>query len=432
MSDLAIRAEGLSKRYDIAAGVQRHDTLRDQIMGTARSLWTRDWRRSGAGTGGDRQRHVWALKDVSFDVRHGEIVGVIGRNGAGKSTLLKILSRITEPTAGCADVYGRVASLLEVGTGFHLELTGRENIFLNGTILGMTKAEITRKFDEIVDFSGVEAFIDTPVKRYSSGMVVRLGFAVAAHLEPEILIIDEALAVGDAAFQNKCIKKMGEVARGGRTILLVTHQMGYISMLANRAMLLEGGRVKYVGETAGAIAAYLDEATTRSTGDLRDHPGREAGMTPALVTARLTDATGQDKDTFTTGEHWYLEIEYACRDRARLAGGGFSIRTREGFRVGSLNTYMCSPPPHQIPATGALRFCIPRLLLNPGDFLVSVFVGAHPGEVYDWVSDAIAFSVIPSDFYGTGYIQHRDRGPAVLTGSYEVRPADTLAVNARE
>src|SRR5689334_21396793 len=247
MTALAIRAEGLSKRYDIAVGRRRHDTLLDQITDAAGAFFRPSVRRS-AMAATDTHGHVWALNDASFEVRHGEILGVIGRNGAGKSTLLKILSRITEPTAGVADLHGRVASLLEVGTGFHPELTGRENIYLNGTILGMTRAEISRKFDEIVDFSGVERFIDTPVKRYSSGMVVRLGFAVAAHLEPEILIIDEALAVGDAAFQNKCIAKMGEVARGGRTVLLVTHQMGYISMLADRAMRLERGKVPFVGE----------------------------------------------------------------------------------------------------------------------------------------------------------------------------------------
>ena len=430
MSDLAIRAQGISKRYQIAVRRRHHDTLRDQIMDAATSLWRRR-PSSHEETADEPNGHVWALKDASFEVRHGEILGVIGRNGAGKSTLLKILSRITEPTEGMADLHGRVASLLEVGTGFHPELTGRENIYLNGTILGMTKAEIARKFDEIVDFSGVETFIDTPVKRYSSGMVVRLGFAVAAHLEPEILIIDEALAVGDAAFQNKCIRKMGDVARGGRTVLLVTHQMGYISMLADRAMLLERGRVKFVGETSRAIATYLDDATTRSSGDLRQHPEREPGMTPTIVAARLTDASGQDRDTFSTGDDWFLEIEYSNPDQTRLAGGGFNIRTREGFRVGSLNTYMCSRPPYQIPASGKLRFCIPRLPLNPGDFLVSVFVGVHPNEVSDWVGDAVAFSVIQSDFYGTGYVLHRDRGPSVFTGSCEVLSTD-LAFSGRD
>jgi lipopolysaccharide transport system ATP-binding protein len=373
----------------------------------------------------------WALKDASFDVTQGEVLGVIGRNGAGKSTLLKILSRITEPTTGCADLYGRVGSLLEVGTGFHPELTGRENIYLNGTILGMNKAEIARKFDEIVDFSGVEQFIDTPVKRYSSGMVVRLAFAVAAHLEPEILLIDEALAVGDAAFQKKCIGKMGEVAKGGRTVLLVSHNMGYISALAERAILLERGQIRFVGETARAISAYLDDATRESSSDLRRHPGREPGMTPALIAARLTDATGQATETFTTGEDWILEMEYSCPEETRLAGGGFNIRTRAGFRVGGFNTYMCSQPPYRIPASGKLRFCIPKLPLNTGDFLVSVWVGVHPNEPYDWVTEAIAFSVVQSDFYGTGYVLTSYPGPCVFSGWCEVLGRESLLPNAR-
>ncbi len=203
---------------------------------------------------------IWALRDVSFDVRDGEVLGIIGANGAGKSTLLKILSGITEPSSGRAVIHGRVASLLEVGTGFHSELTGRENIYLNGTILGMKKVEIDRKFDEIVAFSGVERFIDTPVKRYSSGMKVRLGFAVAAHLDPEILLIDEVLAVGDASFQRKCIGKMGEVARGGRTVLFVSHNMAAVSILCNRAILLRDGMVAQVGEASDVVSDYLANA----------------------------------------------------------------------------------------------------------------------------------------------------------------------------
>ena len=427
MSHLAIRVEELSKKYEISVLKKRHDTLRDQIADAATSVFRRNGREPAVGTEHAAKSHTfWALKDVSFDVKQGEVLGVIGRNGAGKSTLLKILSRVTEPTTGFAELYGRVSSLLEVGTGFHPELTGRENVYLNGTILRMDKAEIVRKFDEIVDFSGVEEFIDTPVKRYSSGMVVRLAFAVAAHLEPEILIIDEALAVGDAAFQNKCIKKMGEVAKGGRTVLLVSHNMGYISTLAERAILLERGKVKFVGETARAISAYLDDATRKSSSDLRGHPGREPGMTPAIIAARLTDGTGQERETFTTGEDWFLEIEYSCPEETRLAGGGFNIRTRAGFRVGGFNTYMCSQPPYHIPTSGKLRFCIPKLPLNTGDFLVSVWIGVHPNEAYDWVGEAIAFSVVQSDFYGTGYVLTRDPGPSVFCGSCEIFPGESL------
>ena len=233
MTDVAIRVENLGKRYRIGTAQQRHDTLRDALMHNLRS--TLHWpRRNGHANSSDT---FWALKDVSFEVKRGEVVGIIGRNGAGKSTLLKVLSRITDPTEGSVDMYGRVGSLLEVGTGFHPELTGSDNIYLNGAILGMKRAEIIRKFDEIVAFAEVEKFIDTPVKHYSSGMYVRLAFAVAAHLEPEILLVDEVLAVGDAEFQKKCLGKMGQVAKEGRTVLFVSHNMGAIGSLCNTGIL---------------------------------------------------------------------------------------------------------------------------------------------------------------------------------------------------
>ena len=249
MSDVVVRVENLSKRYRIGAAQRRHDMLRDALAERLRGSSTR-----GATS------TVWALEDVSFEVRRGEVVGLIGRNGAGKSTLLKILSRITEPTSGRAEICGRVGSLLEVGTGFHPELTGRENIFLNGAILGMKRAEIAARFDEIVAFSEIERFLDTPVKRYSSGMYVRLAFAVAAHLEPEILLVDEVLAVGDISFQQKCLGKMGTAAREGRTVLFVSHNMGAVRRLCSDAVLLDGGRAQLRGPAETAIKAYLQQS----------------------------------------------------------------------------------------------------------------------------------------------------------------------------
>ncbi len=259
MSDIVISVENLSKQYRLGAIGGR--TLRADL-----SRW---WaKRRGQpdpylriGQEDLRERYgetIWALRDINLQVRQGEILGIIGRNGAGKSTLLKILSRITAPTSGEVKVKGRIGSLLEVGTGFHPELTGRENVFLNGAILGMTKAEVTRKFDEIVDFAGIEQFIDTPVKRYSSGMYVRLAFAVAAHLEPEILIVDEVLAVGDAEFQKKCLGKMGDIAHGGRTVLFVSHNMGAIHQICDQAMWIDAGKVRFRGSTAETVAEYLD------------------------------------------------------------------------------------------------------------------------------------------------------------------------------
>jgi len=282
MSDVVIKIEGLSKCYRlgqyVGVGAYQYRALRDVLTDVMcapfRRLRARSKQRA-VGSNPTADSHepsanfIWALKDVSFEVKQGEVVGIIGRNGAGKSTLLKVLSRITEPTKGRAEIKGRLGSLLEVGTGFHPELTGRENIYLSGAILGMTKKEIDRKFDDIVDFSGIEKFINTPVKRYSSGMLVRLGFAVAAHLEPEILLVDEVLAVGDVAFQKKCLGKMKDVASGGRTVLLVSHNMQSINSLCNRAILLENGRIAYSGSTTEAINKYLKEGKTNKNGKLK-------------------------------------------------------------------------------------------------------------------------------------------------------------------
>ena len=312
MSDIAIRVESLSKQYQIGAARYRHDSIRDHLTDWVKSLFVRNGRPSSpsalqpsSASGPPSSVHghrstvdgpsdtIWALKDVSFEVKEGEVVGIIGRNGAGKSTLLKILSRITEPTSGFVDIHGRAGSLLEVGTGFHRDLTGRENIYLNGAILGMKKTEIERKFDEIVDFSGVERFIDTPVKRYSSGMYVRLAFAVAAHLDPEILIVDEVLAVGDAEFQRKCLGKMENVAKEGRTVLFVSHNVVAVKNLCNKGITLHNGKVAYSGTAEEAADYYLhsvDEGgrTRRShVVDLSKAAGRRAGCRPLLQRLEL-------------------------------------------------------------------------------------------------------------------------------------------------
>jgi homopolymeric O-antigen transport system ATP-binding protein len=265
MSDTIITVENLSKRYIIGHQRDSRDALRHRLEGAMRAPFK--WLRSRSAEKKNAKEEFWALKDVSFEVQQGDAVGIIGRNGAGKSTLLKILSRITEPTNGRVTLRGRVASLLEVGTGFHQELTGRENIYLNGAILGMTRAEIRRKFDEIVAFAEIEQFLDTPVKRYSSGMYVRLAFAVAAHLEPEILIVDEVLAVGDAQFQKKCLGKMGQIARGGRTVLFVSHNMSAVQSLCRKALLLESGTVKAFDDVRPIVRQYLDTGLTGKSVD---------------------------------------------------------------------------------------------------------------------------------------------------------------------
>jgi homopolymeric O-antigen transport system ATP-binding protein len=264
MSIVVIQAEGLSKRYQRGA-LASSGLLREALARTLRAPWTAFQRQ--------KQETFWALKDVSLQVREGEVLGLIGRNGSGKTTLLKILSRITRPTEGWAEIHGRVGSLLEVGTGFHPELTGRENTFLSGAILGMSKQEIVRKFDEIVGFAELEKFIDTPVKHYSSGMYVRLAFGVAAHLEPEILLVDEVLAVGDIRFQKKCLGKMGDVAREGRTVILVSHQLNQIRRLCNRTIWLDGGALRQAGSTAELVGAYEEDMTSSSVEDIRPVDG---------------------------------------------------------------------------------------------------------------------------------------------------------------
>ena len=322
MNDIAIRVENMSKQYRIG---QREpykalrEVLTDALAAPFRRLRSTFQRSNVERSNACNDDYIWALNDVSFEVKQGEVVGIIGRNGAGKTTLLKILSRITESTVGRAEIHGRVGCLLEVGTGFHPELTGRENIYLNGAILGMNRVEIDRKFDEIVDFSGVEKFIDTPVKRFSSGMHVRLAFSVAAHLESEILLVDEVLAVGDVEFQKKCLGKMGAVAKGGRTILLVSHNMAAIRNLCQRTLLLDSGRILVDGETNVALSEYLGR-------NLQEGPVVTAGNLEKMMEGyirwndpsvrfdeiALVDASGQPRNRFRSDEEIRVSITYKC------------------------------------------------------------------------------------------------------------------------
>lgn len=328
MSDSVIRVETLGKQYHL--GVARHDTLRDRLAHALRApvRWARGMRAPDPG-------EFWALQDLSFEVKRGEVLGIIGRNGAGKSTLLKILARITEPTTGRVRIRGRVASLLEVGTGFHPELTGRENIFLNGAILGMSRAEIRGKFDEIVAFAGVERFLDTPVKRYSSGMYVRLAFAVAAHLEPEILIVDEVLAVGDAAFQKKCLGKMETVAQQeGRTILFVSHNLNAVRQLCQTALLLDAGRV----EAAGSAADVIERYTRGVAGsDLLPIPTPSADLVDRayFIRCALENRDGMARPEFGVGEPWVARLRFRVHRRYERFVVAIGVVAADGLAVHS-------------------------------------------------------------------------------------------------
>jgi lipopolysaccharide transport system ATP-binding protein len=365
---------------------------------------------------------LWALREVSYNVREGEVLGIIGRNGAGKSTLLKVLSRVTGPTEGEIRIKGRIASLLEVGTGFHPELTGRENVFLNGAILGMTKRQIRSRFDEIVAFSGVDQFIDTPVKRYSSGMHVRLAFAVAAHLEPEILVVDEVLAVGDASFQKKCIGKMSEVSSQGRTVLLVSHNMGVIQKLASAAILLRAGRVVATGDPAAVVADHLTDGVADSvvaSVDVTVHPNRLSKMMTILKHLSLHGPDGQPTTDFFQHQSITLIGRYdASPTQMQLAGAGLILETSQGIRVGGFNSYMASKPPHCLPIRGQFEFRLSQPHLTPGRYTLTVSLGSHQGHLVDKVERALVFDVHPSDIYDTGYLLTPEDGVVGMVGSF--------------
>jgi lipopolysaccharide transport system ATP-binding protein len=403
MSDIAISVEGLGKRYRLGVQEDRHDTLLDTISAALRSPLSnfRRLKRLSRFAEVDTPDVLWALRDISFQVKRGEVVGIIGRNGAGKSTLLKILSRITEPTIGRVVLEGRVSSLLEVGTGFHPELSGRENVFLNGTILGMSRREVERKFEEIVEFSGIEKFIDTPVKRYSSGMKVRLAFAVAAHLEPEILVIDEVLAVGDAEFQKKCLGKMEDVARGGRTVLFVSHDLGAVQKLCPRSILLRYGGLAMDGATQSVMQEYLS-ALNRTDVDAfsADNPERRSTGELTLTGGYVADGAGRSTTELIAGLPAEFVFLYSNRAAAAVASLGFTIINQSGVAVTHCHTALNGFEFTDLGESGRFACGIQRLPLPPGRYRVAVAVSAD-GVQTDLVPNAIIFDVVASVFFGT-------------------------------
>ena len=411
MSDIAIRVEGLSKKYYIGGKQERYRTLRDTLTDAFISPFRKVGRilRGQATEAAGLHETIWALKDVSFEVKKGEVVGIIGRNGAGKSTLLKILSRITEPTEGFADIYGRVGSLLEVGTGFHAELTGRENIYLNGAILGMKKAEIEKKFDEIVAFSEVEKFIDTPVKHYSTGMYLRLAFAVAAHLEPEILIVDEVLAVGDAAFQKKCLGKMGDVAKVGRTVLFVSHNMEAIQNLCSESVLLDNGQLIFKGDSQQVVHDYISQSLSSQVHveweDLNEAPGNDKAK---LIKAEVRNIAGNsgiffwDKPfdfefIFYNKLEGYnnLDITFHLVDEREILVfvGSTAFSKEESYREGYIRA-ICHIPSH---------------LLNAGTYTISrLLLVKNRGHVIYEYKNALTFEVLSSGSSELGWMGKKE------------------------
>ncbi|MCM8797340.1 MAG: ABC transporter ATP-binding protein [Candidatus Omnitrophica bacterium] len=389
LKDIAIKAEHLGKKYLIGHQEEnaRYVALRDVLMRNTRMFLsrTKDLLKGRPIIQGDRLEEIWALRDVNFKVKRGESIGIIGRNGAGKSTLLKVICRITEPSAGRVAVRGRVASLLEVGTGFHPELSGRENIYLNGAILGMSRTEIRRKFDKIVSFAEIEKYLDTPVKRYSSGMYVRLAFAVAAHLEPEILLVDEVLAVGDTEFQKKCLGKMDDVTQGGRTVLFVSHNMNAIQRLCKRCIVLSQGRIAFDGQTSEAIAFYLKsrEANQQiSWPDASRAPGDEVVRLRAV---RITGEDGQVRSQFDVRDPVVLQIEFQIFKKTQLAISVQFIGALGNYIMASMDNYINGPWGEQPPYSAGIykSSCyIPGDFLNEGQLSINLWIYSPPLPPY--------------------------------------------------
>jgi lipopolysaccharide transport system ATP-binding protein len=387
MTDLAIRVANLSKQYTIGQAKQRHNTLRDQLTDGVKSLFSRNGRHhSGVNS-------VWALKDISFHVEQGDVVGIIGRNGAGKSTLLKILSRITVPTEGKAEIYGRVGSLLEVGTGFHSELSGRENVYLNGAILGMTKKEIDRRFDEIVAFAEVEKFIDTPVKHYSSGMYMRLAFAVAAHLDPEILIVDEVLAVGDAAFQKKCLGKMGDVAEEGRTVLFVSHNMSAIARLCDRALLVDHGRIVEQGNTQNVIEKYLSRENGK-TCHVKLPPDPLRRMRLREIT--ILNSCGIPSSQVEMAKPFRVRVSYDVNQKLESAYVICYFLSPDGSTIFGTGDSDCNPERLGMREPGhySAEFEVPAFLLGESHYSIGINLAIPFGEIFDRHQNVVSFEVV--------------------------------------
>jgi homopolymeric O-antigen transport system ATP-binding protein len=419
-----VKVRGLGKQYRI--GRRRvvrtfREVAMDSVTAPLRYSRSLLRQRSDHASNGEKPDVIWALRDLSLDVGEGEVLGIIGRNGGGKSTLLKVMSRITEPTMGRVDLYGRVGSLLEVGTGFHPELTGRENIFLSGAILGMRRNEIERKFDEIVAFAEIDQFVDTPVKHYSSGMYVRLGFAVAAHLETEIILIDEVLAVGDTAFQKKCLGKIGDVARQGRTVLYISHNMVSVESLCDSCIYLSRGRMEESGKPRDVIAKYMASQSRANWGviSLADHPGRRPGFKPHLMSLELRSGPKTAVAAIRMGDPLTIMMSFEAASPLRPIVG-VTIKTVEGMPVCSLNDrFSMQLRDCKMLSRGTVLCEIDKLMLMPGQYNIDVSFG-DLGPELDVISGAISFDVLPADLLGNGGLPPSSQGPMFCAGTWKL------------
>ena len=404
-----IEVSNLSKRYIIGENIHRGGapTFRDIFDHKVKNLFTKQNKSKLV----KKDNILWALKDINFEVHEGDVLGIIGRNGAGKSTLLKVLSRITEPTTGQVTLRGKIASLLEVGTGFNPELTGRENIFLNGSILGMPKAEIKRKFDEIVSFAEVERFVDTPVKRYSSGMYVRLAFAVAAHLEPEVLIVDEVLAVGDLKFQKKCLGKMSDVSKDGRTVLFVSHNMGAIANLCTRGLLLEKGNIVIDNSVKDVLARYLSVHAGSGEIDLSQINDRSGNGHTRFVHATTRNQTLDICDTFTIGDDIVFDIKIYSTRFIRSGKMSLQIVSIEGISIYHLVAIDAGFELTDIDGEGMIRIVLKNQKIYPGEYFVNLWLADTSYEAFDRINNAFKFYIVEG---GSIIIRQLDKASAVV------------------
>lgn len=414
----AIRINGLGKKYRITQGTPQgsYRTLRESLVEMAAASFRR-LRRSR--TESDQMEDFWALRDVTFEVQPGAVVGIIGRNGAGKSTLLKILSRITTPTTGRVEIGGRVGSLLEVGTGFHPELTGRENVYLNGSILGMSKREIDRRFDEIIAFAEIDKFLDTPVKRYSSGMYVRLAFAVAAHLDPEILIVDEVLAVGDAAFQRKCLLAMKEVSHAGRTVLLVSHNMAAITALCDRCIVVTNGTVTIDSGPENAIRQYLQQSPASDLLEVvfDTHVARKGAR---MTRAYLSSQSEHSCRTIQSNDPLVINVQFRTEGESIRPVLGIVIKDIYGGALFGNNNRIVPGYDFDLADNGMLSCKFDRLPLLPGTYLIDLYLGDSHQDLHV-VTEALSFDVGESDVFGSGKLPPRISGPFICPATWSLR-----------
>ena len=404
-SDTVIRMEGLGKQFRLGQS-SPYLTITESLAGLPGRLMDMTRGVIAKRSVSENAKFMWALRDFTLNVKKGDVLGIIGRNGAGKSTLLKVLSQITEPTCGRADIYGRLNCLLEVGTGFHSELTGRENIFLNGAILGMSRREILWKFDDIVDFSGVSKFIDTPVKRYSSGMTVRLAFAVAAHLEPEVLVIDEVLAVGDAEFQKRCIGKMESVAREGRTILFVSHNMAAVQNLCTRAVLLESGKMTMEGSVSDVVDRYLEGNADSESAydiDLTSHPGRTSTGKPLIKRLRIAGQDGNVATTLVMGADATFHLTIETPDTIEVAALVLVVYGARGEKLTKFHSRHQKAIPVNLSGRSTMSCTMKNCRLVPGRYYLSIYLKSR-SKMLDRIESGLSFDVAATDIYGTGIV----------------------------